>query len=332
MAQQATDADVPTLGTLAAGTMGAQSTRLLTTVGPYRVVRLLGSGGMGEVYLAEQEEPVRRQVAVKVLRTGLATDEIVARFRSEQQTLALMDHPNITSVYDAGATDTGLPYFVMEYVVGETIDEYAAAHRLTIAERIPLFIQVCRAVQHAHQKGIIHRDIKPSNVIVTDVDGEARCKVIDFGIAKAMTPAPESVRLTMTGMALGTPAYMSPEQFLSGGADVDTRADIYALGATLYELLAGGATDRSREVLRVDGDGRAARRGRRGAAQRALRCASTGATHAHRRSPADRCRDVEAHALRRSRLRRADGARARARASLRDGKRVDRRSRALWRA
>ena len=239
MAQQATDADVPTLGTLAAGTMRAQPSRLLTTVGPYRVVRLLGSGGMGEVYLAEQEEPVRRQVAVKVLRTGLATDEIVARFRSEQQTLALMDHPNITSVYDAGATDTGLPYFVMEYVVGETIDEYAAAHRLTIAERIPLFIQVCRAVQHAHQKGIIHRDIKPSNVIVTDVDGEARCKVIDFGIAKAMTPAPESVRLTMTGMALGTPAYMSPEQFLSGGADVDTRADIYALGATLYELLAG---------------------------------------------------------------------------------------------
>lgn len=211
----------------------------LTRVGPYRIVRLLGEGGMGVVYLAEQDEPVRRHVALKVLRTGLNTNEIVARFRSEQQTLAMMEHPNITRVYDAGVTDSGLPYFAMEYVVGDTITEYAAAHRLTIRERIQAFTQVCRAVQHAHQKGIIHRDIKPSNVIVADADGEPLCKVIDFGIAKAIAPTLGSARLTVTGMALGTPAYMSPEQFLTDGTDVDTRADIYALGAMLYELLAG---------------------------------------------------------------------------------------------
>ena len=211
----------------------------LTHVGPYRIVRLLGEGGMGVVYLAEQDEPVRRQVALKILRQGLNTNEVVARFHSEQQTLAMMEHPNITRVYDAGATESGLPYFVMEYVFGHTITEYAATHRLSIRERINVFIQVCRAVQHAHQKGIIHRDIKPSNVIVTDADGEPLCKVIDFGIAKAIAPSLESERLTMTGMALGTPAYMSPEQFLSDGTDIDTRADIYALGAMLYELLAG---------------------------------------------------------------------------------------------
>jgi eukaryotic-like serine/threonine-protein kinase len=210
-----------------------------THVGPYRIVRVLGEGGMGVVYLAEQDEPVRRQVALKVLRHGLNTNEVVARFHSEQQTLAMMEHPNITRVYDAGVTEGGLPYFVMEYVVGHTITEYAATHRLSIRERINVFIQVCRAVQHAHQKGIIHRDIKPSNVIVTDSDGDPLCKVIDFGIAKAVAPSLGSERLTMTGMALGTPAYMSPEQFLSDGTDIDTRADIYALGAMLYELLAG---------------------------------------------------------------------------------------------
>ena len=221
---------------------GARSTQppgASTHVGPYRIVRLLGEGGMGVVYLAEQDEPVRRQVALKILRHGLNTNEVVARFHAEQQTLAMMEHPNITRVYDAGVTESGLPYFVMEYVVGHTITEYAATHRLSIRERIDLFIQVCRAVQHAHQKGIVHRDIKPSNVIVTDADGEPLCKVIDFGIAKAIAPAIAGARLTMTGMALGTPAYMSPEQFLSDGTDIDTRADIYALGAMLYELLAG---------------------------------------------------------------------------------------------
>jgi serine/threonine protein kinase len=210
-----------------------------TRIGAYRIVRVLGQGGMGTVYLAEQDEPVRRQVAIKVLRAGGNSSEVVARFRSEQQTLAMMDHPNITHVYDAGATDAGLAYIVMEYVVGDTITAYAAEHRLTIPERIRLFVQVCRAVQHAHQKGIIHRDIKPSNVVVTESDGTPLCKVIDFGIAKAIAPTPDSARLTATGIALGTPAYMSPEQFLSDGMDVDTRADIYALGAMLYELVAG---------------------------------------------------------------------------------------------
>jgi len=210
-----------------------------TRIGAYRIVRVLGEGGMGTVYLAEQDEPVRRQVAIKVLRSGGNSSQVVARFRSEQQTLALMDHPNITHVYDAGTTDAGLAYIVMEYVVGETITAYAAAHRMTVPERIRLFVQVCRAVQHAHQKGIIHRDMKPSNVVVTEADGAPLCKVIDFGIAKAIAPTAENVRLTATGIALGTPAYMSPEQFLSDGMDVDTRADIYALGAMLYELLAG---------------------------------------------------------------------------------------------
>jgi eukaryotic-like serine/threonine-protein kinase len=210
-----------------------------TRIGAYRIVRLLGQGGMGTVYLAEQDEPVRRQVAIKVLRAGGNSSEVVARFRSEQQTLAMMDHPNITHVYDAGRTDAGLAYIVMEYVVGDTITAYAAEHRLTIPERIRLFVQVCRAVQHAHQKGIIHRDIKPSNVVVTEKDSTPLCKVIDFGIAKAIAPTPDSARLTATGIALGTPAYMSPEQFLSDGMDVDTRADIYALGAMLYELVAG---------------------------------------------------------------------------------------------
>jgi serine/threonine protein kinase len=208
-------------------------------MGPYTIVRVLGEGGMGTVYLAEQSEPVKRQVAIKVLRVGGNTSEVIARFRSEQQTLAMMDHPNITQIYDAGTTDSGLAYIVMECVVGDTITTYAADHRLTIRERIRLFVQICRAVQHAHQKGIIHRDIKPSNVIVTETDGEAMCKVIDFGIAKAIAPTAGNARLTATGIALGTPAYMSPEQFLSDGADVDTRADIYALGAMLYELLAG---------------------------------------------------------------------------------------------
>ena len=210
-----------------------------TRIGAYRIVRVLGQGGMGSVYLAEQHEPVRRQVAIKVLRAGGNSSEVVARFRSEQQTLAMMDHPNITHVYDAGETSSGLAYIVMEYVVGDTITAYAAEHRLTIPQRIRLLVQVCRAVQHAHQKGIIHRDIKPSNVVVTETDGAPLCKVIDFGIAKAVAPTADSARLTATGIALGTPAYMSPEQFLSDGLDVDTRADIYALGAMLYELVAG---------------------------------------------------------------------------------------------
>jgi tetratricopeptide (TPR) repeat protein len=205
----------------------------------YRIVRLLGEGGMGAVYLAEQDEPVRRQVALKVLRPGADSADVIARFASERQALALMEHPNITHVYDAGLTPAGLPYFAMELVAGQPIDEYAAVHRLSTRARTGLVVQVCRAVQHAHQKGIIHRDLKPSNILVTEVDGEPVCKVIDFGIAMAIHPGAPSARVTAAGSTVGTPAYMSPEQFLSGGQDIDTRTDIYSLGVVLYELLAG---------------------------------------------------------------------------------------------
>ena len=208
-------------------------------IGPYRVIGLLGEGGMGTVYLAEQDAPVRRDVALKVLRTAAPTDEVVARFAAERQALALMEHPHITRVYDAGVTDAGLPYFVMERVSGTPITEYADARALTVRQRVALFRQVCGAVQHAHQKGIIHRDLKPSNVLVAEVDGQPHCKVIDFGIAKAVTPGPDAPPPTVTGTAVGTPAYMSPEQFTGSTADVDTRADVYALGVMLYELLAG---------------------------------------------------------------------------------------------
>src|SRR4051812_928150 len=182
-------------------------------IGTYRILAQLGEGGMGVVYLAEQHEPVHREVALKVLRAGVHTHDVIARFESERHALALMDHPNITRVFDAGVTDTGLPYFVMERVAGVPITEYAAAHNLSTEQRVRLVVQVCRAVQHAHQKGIIHRDIKPSNVLVAEVDGHPLCKVIDFGIAKAISPKTSDVRITVTGVVVGTPAYMSPEQF-----------------------------------------------------------------------------------------------------------------------
>ena len=206
-------------------------------IGPYRILRHLGEGGMGVVYLAEQLEPVRREVALKLLRTGVDTRQFVARFEAERQALAVMDHPGITRVFDAGTTDAGWPYFVMERVDGVPLTAYATAHRLSLRDRVRLLAQVCRAVQHAHQKGIIHRDLKPSNVLVTEADGEPLCKVIDFGIARAVEPAAGAEQLTRTGLALGTPAYMSPEQAFGSGLDVDTRTDVYSLGVMLYELL-----------------------------------------------------------------------------------------------
>src|SRR6266850_637243 len=206
-------------------------------IGPYRILRLLGQGGMGVVYLAEQTEPVRREVAIKILKTGIDSDRFLARFEAERQALAVMEHPGITKVFDAGITETGWPYFVMERVSGVPLTEYADAHRLTVADRVRLFAQICRAVQHAHQKGIIHRDLKPSNVLVTESDGAPLCKIIDFGIAKATEG--DTARLTQTGLSVGTPAYMSPEQATASDLDVDTRADVYSLGVVLYELLAG---------------------------------------------------------------------------------------------
>lgn len=207
-------------------------------LGPYTLIRRLGEGGWGVVYEAEQEEPLRRRVAIKIIRLGMDTEGVIARFEVERKALALMDHPNIARVLDAGATAAGRPYFAMELVSGRKITAYCDERRLGIAQRLELFIQVCHAIQHAHQKGIIHRDIKPSNILITHRDGTAAPKVIDFGIAKAA-----EVRLggetpfTAHDQFMGTPAYMSPEQVDMVGIDVDTRSDIYSLGVLLYELL-----------------------------------------------------------------------------------------------
>lgn len=209
-------------------------------VGRYKLLQQIGEGGCGIVYMAEQEAPVRRRVALKIIKLGMDTREVVARFEAERQALALMDHPNIARVFDGGATETGRPYFVMELVRGEPITQYCDARRLTTRERLELFIQVCQAVQHAHQKGIIHRDLKPSNVLVTELDGRATPKVIDFGVAKATEQRlTEKTLFTRFGQVVGTPAYMSPEQAGFGGLDIDTRSDVYSLGVLLYELLTG---------------------------------------------------------------------------------------------
>jgi serine/threonine protein kinase len=209
-------------------------------IGRYKLLEILGEGGCGIVYLADQKEPVRRRVALKVIKLGMDSVEVVARFEAERQALALMDHPNIANVLDAGTTDTGRPYFVMELVSGSRITAYCDEHRLSLTKRLELFIQVCHAIQHAHQKGIIHRDIKPSNILVTEVDGVPVPKVIDFGIAKA-TQGQLTDRTVLTAIAqfVGTPAYMSPEQAEFSGRDIDTRSDIYSLGVLLYEMIAG---------------------------------------------------------------------------------------------
>ncbi len=208
-------------------------------IGPYRLIEKLGAGGFGAVFLAEQAEPVKRQVAIKLIKPGMDTAHVIARFDQERQALARMDHPGIARVYDAGATDRGRPYFVMEYVRGEPITTWCDRRRLRIAERLALFVQVCHAVQHAHQKGVIHRDIKPGNVLVADIDGTATPKVIDFGIAKATGERlVERTIHTAAHQMIGTPEYMAPEQ-AAGEEDIDTRADVYSLGVLLYELLTG---------------------------------------------------------------------------------------------
>jgi serine/threonine protein kinase len=210
-------------------------------IGRYKLREQIGEGGCGVVYVAEQEEPVRRRVALKVIKLGMDTRQVVARFEAERQALALMDHPNIAKVLDAGATDTGRPYFVMELVRGIKITDYCDKNNLSTEERLKLFIQVCSAIQHAHQKGIIHRDIKPSNILVTLHDGVPVPKVIDFGIAKATSDQRLTDKTIYTAFEqfIGTPAYMSPEQAEMSGLDIDTRSDIYSLGVLLYELLTG---------------------------------------------------------------------------------------------
>ena len=219
-----------------------------TRLGPYLLLERIGEGGFGTVFLAEQETPIARRVAVKLLKPGMDTERVVARFEAERQALAMMDHPNIARVIDAGATPTGRPYFVMDLVVGAPISDYCDENGLSIRARLELFAQVCNAVQHAHTKGIIHRDIKPSNVLVATHDGKPHAKVIDFGIAKATAVRPAGEEFfTVDGAMIGTPEYMSPEQ-AEGSLDIDTRTDVYSLGVLLYELLTGSTPFSTREL------------------------------------------------------------------------------------
>jgi serine/threonine protein kinase len=209
-------------------------------IGPYKLMEQIGEGGFGLVFVAEQQKPVKRRVAIKVIKPGMDSRDVIARFEAERQALALMDHPNIARVLDAGTTDSGRPYFVMELVHGVPITDYCDRNQLTPRERLELFVFVCQAVQHAHQKGIIHRDLKPSNVMVMLHDGEPVVKVIDFGVAKALHQhLTEKTIYTHFAQMIGTPLYMSPEQAEMSGLDIDTRSDIYSLGVLLYELLTG---------------------------------------------------------------------------------------------
>jgi serine/threonine protein kinase/tetratricopeptide (TPR) repeat protein len=224
----------------------------ITQIGPYRLMEKIGEGGLGVVYMAEQQEPIRRRVAVKLIKPGMDSREVIARFEAERQALALMDHPNIARIFEAGTTDNGHPYFAMELVRGVRITEYCDRHNLSTRERLDLFIIVAHAVQHAHQKGIIHRDLKPSNILVTVNDGVPVAKIIDFGIAKATEhPLTDRTLFTRFNQLLGTPAYMSPEQAELTSLDIDTRTDIYSLGVLLYELLTGHTPFDAKELLKV---------------------------------------------------------------------------------
>jgi len=231
-------------------------------IGRYKLLRILGEGGFGIVYLAEQQRPMKRQVALKIIKPGMDSAQIIGRFEAERQALALLDHSNVAHVYDAGTTKFGRPYFVMEYVKGVPITEHCDRQKLTIEERLKLFVKVCEAIQHAHQKGIIHRDIKPSNIQVCIQGEQFVPKVIDFGVAKALTqPLTERTLVTEAGQMLGTPEYISPEQAEMTNQDIDTRSDIYSLGVLLYELLTGtlpfesrtlrkGSLEQMRKVIR----------------------------------------------------------------------------------
>ncbi|HEU0008853.1 MAG TPA: serine/threonine-protein kinase, partial [Verrucomicrobiae bacterium] len=232
-------------------TVAATPEPTVDRIGRYKLLQQIGVGGCGVVYMAEQQEPVRRRVALKVIKLGMDTKQVVARFEAERQALALMDHPNIAKVLEAGATDTGRPYFVMELVRGIKITQYCDENNLSTEERLGLFIKVAQAVQHAHQKGIIHRDLKPSNILVADHDGVPVPKIIDFGIAKATTDQRLTDKTFFTAFEqfIGTPAYMSPEQARMSGLDIDTRTDIYSLGVLLYELLTGKTPFDAQDLL-----------------------------------------------------------------------------------
>ena len=234
--------------------------KLGTQIGPYKLLQQIGEGGFGVVYMAEQNEPVERRVALKIIKPGMDTQQVIARFEAEEQALAMMDHPNIARVFEVGATDSGRPYFVMELVKGVPITQFCDEHHLTPRQRLELFIPVCHAIQHAHQKGIIHRDIKPTNVLVAEYDDQPVPKIIDFGVAKAIQQRlTERTMFTQFGQVVGTIDYMSPEQAKLNELDIDTRSDIYSLGVLLYELLTGETPfDRQRlrsaafdELLRI---------------------------------------------------------------------------------
>jgi non-specific serine/threonine protein kinase/serine/threonine-protein kinase len=230
-------------------TLASSTLRASDTIGLYVLLEKLGEGGMGEVWRAEQTQPIRRHVALKVIKAGLDTKTVVARFEAERQALALMEHPAIAKVYDAGVTPRGLPFFAMEYVPGVSITEYCDRQQLALKERLTLMASVCEGVQHAHQKGVIHRDLKPSNILVALQDGHPVPKIIDFGVAKATGKRlTEHTLFTELGMIIGTPEYMSPEQAESTGLDVDTRTDVYALGVMLYELMSGALPFEPREL------------------------------------------------------------------------------------
>jgi len=231
------------------------SSEAFGSIGPYRLLEKIGEGGMGEVWVAEQHKPIRRIVALKVIKSGMDTRQVIARFESERQALALMDHPAIAKVFDAGETEQGRPYFVMEYVKGIPITAYCDQNRLTTPERLALFMEVCDGIQHAHQKAIIHRDLKPSNILVAIQDSKAVPKIIDFGVAKATAQSlTERTMYTELGVLIGTPEYMSPEQAEMSGQNVDTRTDVYSLGAILYELLVGALPFDPRELRRAGFD------------------------------------------------------------------------------
>jgi serine/threonine protein kinase/Flp pilus assembly protein TadD len=252
-AQAGSFLEKPAVSALATVDEPAVSERRGTVIGSYKLLEQIGEGGFGVVFLAEQMQPVRRRVALKVLKPGMDTRQVIARFEAERQALALMDHPNIAHVFDGGATASGRPYFVMELVRGVPITEFCDQSHLSICERLELFLSVCQAVQHAHHKGIIHRDLKPSNVMVTMHDDKAVVKVIDFGIAKATgQQLTDKTLFTNFAQMIGTPLYMSPEQAQMNGLDVDTRSDIYSLGVLLYELLTG-TTPFDKERLRTEG-------------------------------------------------------------------------------
>ena len=241
------DTPVPkTVGQLAAG---------MLLDGRFELIEKLGEGGMGQVWLAEQQRPVKRRVALKLIRAGFFDDELIRRFESERQSLAIMDHSAIAKVFEAGTTEQGQPYFVMEYVAGLPISDYSDQKKLTIKERLELFIQACEGVQHAHQKAILHRDLKPGNILVAEIDSRPTPRIIDFGLAKAAGPRVDNeLSFTHFGAFVGTPGYMSPEQADPKVQDIDTRTDVYSLGAVLYMLLCGTRPfeDKPNEKLPLD--------------------------------------------------------------------------------